>query len=254
METDVTRYGLGARGIDFLEVDAYNASPLAKYPLYDGHGNMIATLTKGSGGTYQVSARRYTDPWGVTRVGASTGSPDQRYCANLGHRQDDESGLTYMRARYHEPTTGRFISEDPARDGGNWFVYCNNRPVDRADVDGASWDAIEAIYRSLAPILQQFGISGLMEIAKKKGAIAFGYLLEKTATSLIGLGARMGWLAEGMVRSQNPYVRIAGGLIGRLGAKALAAGVSLRSFSHYLLAFGDEMYDLIGDRDKFNLN
>ncbi len=36
---------------------------------------MIATLTKGSGGTFQVSARRYTDPWGVTRVGASTGSP-----------------------------------------------------------------------------------------------------------------------------------------------------------------------------------
>ncbi len=34
---------------------------------------MIATLTKGSGGTYQVSARRYTDPWGVTRVGASAG-------------------------------------------------------------------------------------------------------------------------------------------------------------------------------------
>ncbi|GMV88985.1 MAG: hypothetical protein AMXMBFR81_19160 [Chthonomonas sp.] len=83
METDVTRYGLGARGIDFLEVDAYDSSPLAKSPLYDEHGNMIATLTKGSGGTYQVSARRYTDPWGVTRVGASTGSPDQRYFANL---------------------------------------------------------------------------------------------------------------------------------------------------------------------------
>ncbi|GMV88982.1 MAG: hypothetical protein AMXMBFR81_19130 [Chthonomonas sp.] len=135
-ETDVTRYGLGARGIDFLEVDAYNASPLAKYPLYDGHGNMIATLTKGSGGTYQVSARRYTDPWGVTRVGASTGSPDQRYCANLGHRQDDESGLTYMRARYYEPTTGRFISEDPARDGLNWFLYCSSQPASAVDYTG----------------------------------------------------------------------------------------------------------------------
>ncbi len=140
METDVTRYGLGARGIDFLEVDAYNASPLAKYPLYDGHGNMIATLTK-SGGTFQVSARRYTDPWGVTRVGASTGSPDQRYCATLGHRQDDESGLTYMRARYYEPTTGRFVSEDPAMDGPNWLVYAENLPTMAFDQGGRNAQA-----------------------------------------------------------------------------------------------------------------
>ncbi|MBW7928268.1 MAG: hypothetical protein H3C58_09325 [Fimbriimonadaceae bacterium] len=38
METDVTRYGLGARGIDFLEVGTYNASHLAKVPLYAGQG------------------------------------------------------------------------------------------------------------------------------------------------------------------------------------------------------------------------
>jgi RHS repeat-associated protein len=125
-----------------LEVDAYNASPLAKVPLYDGHGNMIATLTKGSGGTCQVSARRYADPWGVTRVGASTGPPDQRYCANLGHRQDDESGLTYMRARYYEPTTGRFISEDPARDGANWFGYASNDPIGNVDPGGHSAESV----------------------------------------------------------------------------------------------------------------
>ncbi|GMV90203.1 MAG: hypothetical protein AMXMBFR81_31330 [Chthonomonas sp.] len=97
---------------------------------------MIATPTKGSGGTFQVSARRYTDPWGVTRVGASSGSPDQRYCASLGHRQDDESCLTYMRARYYEPTTGRFISEDPAMDGMNWFVYAKNTPTIAVDATG----------------------------------------------------------------------------------------------------------------------
>ncbi len=99
---------------------------------------MIATLTKQPTNSFSLSARRYTDPWGVTRVGASTGKPDQRYCANLGHRQDDESGLTYMRARYYEATTGRFISEDPARDGLNWFAYCLNRPPDGADPDGCN--------------------------------------------------------------------------------------------------------------------
>gem|GEM_PF-6689855 len=37
------------------------------------------------------------------------------YCANLGHKQDDESGLIYIRARYYEPGSGRFISQDTYR-------------------------------------------------------------------------------------------------------------------------------------------
>jgi RHS repeat-associated protein len=99
---------------------------------------MIATLTKQPTNSFSLSARRYTDPWGVTRVGASTGPPDQRYCANLGHRQDDESGLTYKRARYYEPTTGRFVSQDPAQDGSNWFVYCSKQPTNGGDPDGTT--------------------------------------------------------------------------------------------------------------------
>jgi hypothetical protein len=43
-----------------------------------------------------------------------------------------------MRARYYEPWTGRFISEDPAMDGQNWFAYCSNDPVNRHDPSGNS--------------------------------------------------------------------------------------------------------------------
>jgi RHS repeat-associated protein len=57
------------------------------------------------------------------------------YCANLGH-QEDETGLVYIRARYYESATGRFISEDPARDGVNWYLYADGNPVNRVDVDG----------------------------------------------------------------------------------------------------------------------
>jgi uncharacterized protein RhaS with RHS repeats len=41
-----------------------------------------------------------------------------------------------MRARYYEPWTGRFVSEDPAMDGLNWFVYCSNDAVGKADFTG----------------------------------------------------------------------------------------------------------------------
>lgn len=43
-----------------------------------------------------------------------------------------------MRARYYDPGTGRFISEDARMDGSNWYVYCKNNPVGYVDADGAS--------------------------------------------------------------------------------------------------------------------
>ena len=31
--------------------------------------------------------------------------------------------------RYYDQSTGRFLSEDPARDGANWYAYCANNPL-----------------------------------------------------------------------------------------------------------------------------
>ena len=43
------------------------------------------------------------------------------------------SGLIYLRNRYYDPSIGRFITEDPARDGLNWYVYCANNPINFID-------------------------------------------------------------------------------------------------------------------------
>jgi len=130
-----TRYGLGARGVDFYATQVDSGTETVKFPIYDGHGNMIATLAR-NGSSYSLANERLYDVWGAVRSGSSTGAPSQRYCAHLGHKQDDESGLIYMRARYYEPSTGRFVSEEPAADGLNWYVYCNNRPIQALDADG----------------------------------------------------------------------------------------------------------------------
>ncbi len=82
------------------------------------------------------SAERTYDAWGSVRQGASSGGERGRYVANLGHVQDDESALIYMRARFYEPSTGRFVSQDPARDGINWYVYCGDDPVNNIDATG----------------------------------------------------------------------------------------------------------------------
>jgi hypothetical protein len=41
-----------------------------------------------------------------------------------------------MRARWNDPAVGRFISEDPGRDGGNWFWYAYCNPVGGVDRTG----------------------------------------------------------------------------------------------------------------------
>ena len=46
-----------------------------------------------------------------------------------GKEFDTDTGLYYFNARWYDPTLGRFITEDPARDGGNWFAYCGNNPM-----------------------------------------------------------------------------------------------------------------------------
>src|SRR5262249_19880508 len=133
------RYGLGARGIDYIEYTDDSNNVSVSYPIYDGHGNMVMTLARsGSSPNYTTGNLRSYDVWGGVRTGTATGAPQQRYCANLGHRQDDESGLIYMRARYYEPGSGRFISEDPSQDGLNWFDYARNNPVSFADDSGKS--------------------------------------------------------------------------------------------------------------------
>ncbi|MBQ3055516.1 MAG: hypothetical protein IJC88_05365, partial [Oscillospiraceae bacterium] len=55
------------------------------------------------------------------------------YC---GEYRDAETGFIYLRARYYDPNLGRFTTEDPARDGLNWYVYCNNNPVNFVDPTG----------------------------------------------------------------------------------------------------------------------
>jgi len=70
------------------------------------------------------------------RANGGTASTRQGFVGGLGHVSDAETGLVYMQARYMDPSTGRFISQDPGRHGLNWFIYTSNNPVNRVDSDG----------------------------------------------------------------------------------------------------------------------
>jgi RHS repeat-associated protein len=139
---EVTQYGIGARGIDYIYKKFKQAgsstwnTTAEQFPLYDGHGNMVATLSR-DGSSFVVNNKRTYDVWGGVRNETDLdNAPNTKYCANLGHKEDDESGLIYMRARYYEPWTGRFLSEDLKYQGINWYIYAYNSPTNHIDKSG----------------------------------------------------------------------------------------------------------------------
>jgi len=53
-----------------------------------------------------------------------------------GKRWDEDAQLYYFNARWYDPETGRFITEDPVKDGLLWFAYVNNNPMGYIDPTG----------------------------------------------------------------------------------------------------------------------
>ncbi len=50
--------------------------------------------------------------------------------------------MTYLRARYYDSNIKRFITEDPIKDGLNWYAYAGNNPVMYVDPSGLDYDKI----------------------------------------------------------------------------------------------------------------
>jgi len=52
--------------------------------------------------------------------------------------------MLQLGARYYWPELGRFVSQDPIRDGINWYEYANNDPLLRIDPRGTQAECCAA--------------------------------------------------------------------------------------------------------------
>jgi len=159
---------------------------------YDGEGS-VRQLTSAVGGA--VTDRYEYDAFGneFTVPGGSS-TPNEMYYR--GEQYDSDLGLYYLRARYYNPLTGRFMSGDP--DNGSTadpktlhkYLYTGGDPVDGWDPTGRSvavgyaqftrWDATETFLKAAVmtgvidcmfeSILTRF--DGAIETAANGGSIA----------------------------------------------------------------------------------
>jgi RHS repeat-associated protein len=88
----------------------------------------VRALTNISG---TVTDSRSTDAFGnVTTTTGTTPTPFG-FAGGFGYQQDSETGLMRLGHRMYDSSTGRFISRDPIQDDYNWYVYCDNDPIDK---------------------------------------------------------------------------------------------------------------------------
>ncbi|MDX1931068.1 MAG: choice-of-anchor A family protein [Capsulimonadales bacterium] len=135
-------YGLGL-------ASGWRAGEGAFHYLTDGQGSVVG-LSRGGG---SLSDRYVYDAFGNPRqVQGASGNP---FLGIGGEQYDADTGLYFLRARYYDPRTGRFLSADPL--GGNPendYAYAMGDPVNNSDPSGMETLAESLTVSSLAPMVR----------------------------------------------------------------------------------------------------
>jgi len=138
--------------------------PSARYDYGDDlvrmdRGGVFYYLCDGLGSTRQFvnTVGGVTDTWGYSALGelvsrTNTGIPTANPFLFNAQQFDVASGDYYLRARYYDQSSGRFISQDPY-EGDNKdtislhrYLYASDNPVNIVDPDGQSGEIIDVAF------------------------------------------------------------------------------------------------------------
>jgi RHS repeat-associated protein len=113
-------------------VTVRSTATTAQYFHQDGLNSVVA-VTNNLGTT---DATQRFDAWG-NKIASTGTAPRYGYTG----REPDETGMIFYRARYYDPTAGRFTQRDPIglRGGINRYSYVAGDPINATDPDGENW-------------------------------------------------------------------------------------------------------------------
>ena len=215
--TNTLRFSYDASGA----VAAVDFNGTYYYYVRNGQGDIVK-LIDGSRNTVVEYAY---DSWGkllscTGTLATSLGSLNPfRY---RGYVYDEETQWYYLKSRYYDPETCRFISADVLLSTGqgvlghNCYAYCGNNPIERIDSEGEFWNVIVgaiggAIFGALdAASNEDVSISDII-----KGALV-------GAVTGAAVGATLG-IGLGIAAAGTP-IAIAGGATFSTVFGGLAAG------------------------------
>ena len=127
----------------------YNGTSYAVSSNHQDHLGSTAVVTNSSG---ELKELLDYNPYGTERLhtGASSTSAlpsDEAQKTYIGEYSDDDSGLSYLNARYYDAARGQFLSEDPAQYSMlpqimgdpqqlNFYSYSRSNPLKYVDTTG----------------------------------------------------------------------------------------------------------------------
>ncbi len=135
----------GNRYVYGLDLISRTNGSSPEYSLADGLGSTTG-LTDDTGALTDTYSY---DAFGGVRSQTGSSSNEFTYTGE----QNDPTGLDYLRARYYDPATGRFLSQDPLPIG-NLYSYVGNNPVNLVDPYGlCGFDS----WRDAGDCIEDFG-------------------------------------------------------------------------------------------------
>ncbi len=142
------------------------------------HNDLAGSPAVATDASGQVIWRESYRPYGERLTNSPASSTNDVWFTS--RRQDQETGLVYMGARYYDPVAGRFISTDPKGfdeanvHSFNRYAYANNNPYKYRDPDGR-W----------AQLLVRAEYSVVVAVATRLGAGAAGSWIGEKAWNIL---------------------------------------------------------------------
>jgi RHS repeat-associated protein len=144
-------------------------------------------------------------------------------------------GIDYYRARYYNPQTGRFISEDPAGyfgGGTNFYAYAGNDPIYFRDPYGLSF------WSCFGNGFENGVLTTAAVVVVTTAVVAAAPELAAVATGVTLVGGAAGLVSTGYSMLTNPSANNLGYNLGSLTGSSIVGGLSARGVASQLSPTG----------------